>query len=71
VSPFPIARVGAAKFSNRSVETAGPWPTANIANQIYAQATLPKMIAQCTVQGKTIEQALDWAASELEGFSRS
>ena len=44
---------------------------ANIANQIYAQATLPKMIAQCTVQGKTIDQAIDWAASELEGFSRS
>jgi ABC-type glycerol-3-phosphate transport system substrate-binding protein len=44
---------------------------ARIANQIYAQATLPKMIAQCTSQGKTIEQAMDWAASELEGFSRS
>jgi len=43
---------------------------ANIANQIYAQATLPKMIAKCTVQGQTIEQAMDWAASELEGFSR-
>jgi ABC-type glycerol-3-phosphate transport system substrate-binding protein len=42
-----------------------------IANQIYAQATVPKMIAQCTQQGKTIEQAMDWAASELEGFSRS
>src|SRR5438067_1772341 len=41
-----------------------------IANQIYAQATAPKMIAQCTQQGKTIEQAMDWAASELEGFSR-
>ena len=42
-----------------------------IANQIYAQATVPKMIAHCTQQGKTIEQAMDWAASELEGFSRS
>ncbi|MGD9617076.1 MAG: ABC transporter substrate-binding protein [Alphaproteobacteria bacterium] len=41
-----------------------------IANQIYAQATVTKMIAQCTQQGKTIEQALDWAARELEGFSR-
>jgi ABC-type glycerol-3-phosphate transport system substrate-binding protein len=41
-----------------------------IANQIYAQATVPKMIAQCTQQGKTIQQAMDWAASELEGFSR-
>lgn len=42
-----------------------------IANQIYAQATATKMIAQCTQQGKTIQQALDWAAGELEGFSRS
>jgi len=42
-----------------------------IANQIYAQATVPKMIAQCTQQGKTIAQALDWATNELEGFSRS
>jgi len=41
-----------------------------IANQIYAQATVPKMIAQCTQQGKTIQQAIDWAAGELEGFSR-
>jgi ABC-type glycerol-3-phosphate transport system substrate-binding protein len=48
----------------------GESPT-KIANQIYAQATLPKMIAQCTQQGKTVEQAMDWAASELEGFSRS
>jgi hypothetical protein len=49
---------------------------ANIANQIYAQATVTKMVAtkmvaKCTVQGQTIEQAIDWAAKELEGFSRS
>ncbi len=44
---------------------------ARIANQIYAQATATKMIAQCTAQGKTIDQAIDWAASELEGFNRS
>jgi ABC-type glycerol-3-phosphate transport system substrate-binding protein len=44
---------------------------ARIANQIYAQATATKMVAQCTTQGKTIDQAIDWAASELEGFSRS
>jgi extracellular solute-binding protein len=44
---------------------------ANIANQIYAQATATKMIAQCTQGGKSIEQAIAWAASELEGFSRS
>jgi Bacterial extracellular solute-binding protein len=44
---------------------------ARIANQIYAQATATKMIAQCTTQGKTVQQAIDWAATELEGFSRS
>ena len=32
---------------------------------------MTKMIAQCTQQGQTIEQAMDWAAGELEGFSRS
>jgi ABC-type glycerol-3-phosphate transport system substrate-binding protein len=52
------------------VITYSPAP-ARIANQIYAQATATKMIAQCTAQGKTIDQAIDWAASELEGFSRS
>jgi ABC-type glycerol-3-phosphate transport system substrate-binding protein len=44
---------------------------ARIANQIYAQATAPKMIAKCTVEGRSIDQAIDWAASELEGFSRT
>jgi hypothetical protein len=44
---------------------------ANIANQIYSQATVTKMIAKCTTQGQTIDQAIAWAASELEGFSRS
>jgi hypothetical protein len=44
---------------------------ARTANQIYAQATLPKMIAKCTAQGQTAAQAIDWAADELEGFSRT
>jgi ABC-type glycerol-3-phosphate transport system substrate-binding protein len=44
---------------------------ARIANQIYAQATVPKMIAKCTVEGKSVDLAMDWAASELEGFSRT
>jgi ABC-type glycerol-3-phosphate transport system substrate-binding protein len=44
---------------------------ARIANQIFAQATMAKMITQHTSQGKTLDQALDWAATELEGFSRS
>ena len=32
---------------------------------------MAKMIAQCTQSGKTIDQAMDWAAQEIEGFKRS
>ena len=46
-----------------------PAPT-NIANQIFSQATMSKMIAQCTQSGKTTNQAIDWAAQEIEGFMR-
>jgi hypothetical protein len=42
-----------------------------IGNQIFAQATTTKMIAQYTQQGKSMDQAIDWAAGELEGFMRS
>src|SRR5438045_1301496 len=44
---------------------------ARIANQIYSQATMAKMIAHSTQGGKTVDQAIDWAASELEGFMRT
>jgi ABC-type glycerol-3-phosphate transport system substrate-binding protein len=50
---------------------AGSPGPARIANQIFAQATMAKMIAQHTQQGKTADQAIDWAANELEGFMRS
>jgi hypothetical protein len=32
---------------------------------------MTKMIAKCTQAGQTIEQAIDWAAQELEGFMRT
>ncbi|MGE0258959.1 MAG: ABC transporter substrate-binding protein [Alphaproteobacteria bacterium] len=41
-----------------------------IAVQMYTQATNTKMIAQCTQQGKSIDQAIAWAADEIEGFMR-
>ena len=41
-----------------------------IAVQMYTQATSTKMIAQCTQQGKSIDQAIAWAADEIEGFMR-
>jgi ABC-type glycerol-3-phosphate transport system substrate-binding protein len=44
---------------------------ASIANQIFAQATMAKMIAQCTQSGKTIDQAIAWAENEIEGFKRT
>jgi ABC-type glycerol-3-phosphate transport system substrate-binding protein len=42
-----------------------------IAQQISTQATAVKMVAQCTQGGRSIDQAMDWAANELEGFMRS
>jgi ABC-type glycerol-3-phosphate transport system substrate-binding protein len=47
-----------------------PAPAA-IAQQMYTQSIMTKMIAQCTQGGKSIAQTLDWAASELEGYMRS
>ena len=38
---------------------------------MFAQATIMKMIAQCTQSGKSIEAAMNWAESEIEGFMRS
>ncbi len=42
-----------------------------IAQQIYAQAISTKMVAKCTQGGESIDKAIAWAASELEGFMRS
>jgi len=48
------------------------WPAPlKIGTQMFAQATMTKMIAQCTQQGKSIEQAMTFAESEIEGFMRS
>ena len=46
-----------------------PAPT-NIATQMYSQATMTKMIARCTQQGQSIDQAIAWASDEIEGFMR-
>ena len=42
-----------------------------IGTQMWAQATVCKMIAQCTQGGKSIEAAMSWAEAELEGMMRS
>jgi hypothetical protein len=38
--------------------------------QLYSQATMTKMIARCTQQGESIDQAIAWASDEIEGFMR-
>jgi hypothetical protein len=32
---------------------------------------MPKLVAHCTQQGDSIDKAIAWAVSELEGFMRS
>ena len=53
------------------VSIAGAPAPVGMANQIYVQATMTKMIAKCTQGGETVAKAIDWAASELEGFKRA
>src|SRR5438309_2427159 len=53
------------------VSVAGSPAPARIGVQIYSQGTMCKMIAQCTQQGRSIEEAITWAESELEGCMRS
>ena len=43
----------------------------NVANQMYVQSIMTKMIAKCTQGGETIPKTLDWAASEIEGYART
>ncbi|MBV9828673.1 MAG: extracellular solute-binding protein [Alphaproteobacteria bacterium] len=44
---------------------------ARIGVQMYSQATMCKMIAQCTQQGKSVDEAIAFGRQELEGFMRS
>jgi hypothetical protein len=44
---------------------------AGIGVQIYAQGTMCKMVAQCTQQGRSIEDAIAFAERELEGYMRT
>ncbi len=44
---------------------------ASMAQQMYTQAIMTKMIARCTTGGDSIAKTIDWAASELEGYQRS
>src|SRR5437588_227746 len=44
---------------------------ASIGTQMFAQGTICKMVAQCTQQGKSVDAAIDFAQTELEGFLRT
>ena len=43
---------------------------ARIGTQIFVSGTMTKMIHH-VVRGMTVDQALNWATSELEGFMRT
>jgi ABC-type glycerol-3-phosphate transport system substrate-binding protein len=47
-----------------------PAPAA-IAQQMYTQAIMTKMIAKCTQGGDSIDKVIAWAGSELEGYTRA
>jgi ABC-type glycerol-3-phosphate transport system substrate-binding protein len=54
------------------IVSVGGYPApARIGVQMYAQGTMCKMIAQCTQQGKSIEEAMAFAESEIEGYLRT
>lgn len=57
--------------ADQIVSIAGAPAPVPIAQQIYSQATMTKMIAKCTQGGESIDKAIGWAASELEGFMRT
>jgi hypothetical protein len=53
------------------VSVAGSPAPARIGVQLYAQGTMCKMIAQCTQQGKSINEAITFGERELEGYMRT
>lgn len=69
----PVGTV--ANYPIRPPHNAQAWIAAypappDVAVQIYNQATMTKMIARMAQGGNSIEQAIDWAQGELEGFTR-
>jgi ABC-type glycerol-3-phosphate transport system substrate-binding protein len=50
---------------------AGAPAPANIAQQMYTQSIMTKMIAKYAQSGEPLDKVLGWAASELEGYQRT
>ncbi len=44
---------------------------ASMAQQMYTQAIMTKMVARVVQTGEAIPKTIDWAAKELEGYQRS
>jgi ABC-type glycerol-3-phosphate transport system substrate-binding protein len=57
--------------ADQIVTLSGSPAPAPIATQMYAQATLTKMIAKFTQGNESMDKVIGWAASELEGFMRT
>ena len=53
------------------VSIAGFPAPAKIGVQMYAQGIMCKMVAQCTQQGRSIEEAIAFGERELEGYMRT
>src|SRR3954471_16708017 len=53
------------------VHMSGAPAPANIAQQMYTQSIMTKMIAKYTQGGEPMDKVLGWAASELEGYNRT
>ena len=53
------------------VSVAGYPAPSRIGVQMYSQGIMCKMIAQCTQQGKSIDEAITFGANELEGYMRT
>jgi len=53
------------------VSVAGHPAPAQIGVQMYAQGIMCKMIAQCTQQGRSIDDAIAFCERELEGYMRT
>ena len=51
------------------VSIAGAPAPVHIANQIYTQAIMTKMIAKCSVQGESIADTIGWAEKQLAAYT--
>ena len=56
-------------FGHQTLSVAGAPAPHRIAQQIFAQGTMPKMVVRM-MQGEDIEKTIAWAESELEGYMR-